>query len=141
MHHIHQSDLTFLYFSQSTSSLFSELTDFVPVSGHALFVGPSDQVFRRQCVNVSVVDDEVLENTEQFQVQLSSPNSFVRLVRPRSVVYLLDNDGVRISLEQREVELSEAQETGGIDICVSLVGLTQRDIPVTLTTQQGTASG
>jgi len=117
------------------------LTDFAPVSEHALFLGPNDQIFRRQCVNVSIVNDEILENTEQFRVILSSPNSFVRLVRPASLVYVLDNDGVRISLEQREVELSEARETGSIDICASLVGLTQRNIAVTLTTQQGTASG
>ena len=57
------------------------------------------------------------------------------------MVYILDDDGVRISLENRRVSVSESSASGGLEMCVTLEGRTQKDIQVTLVTQQGSATG
>ena len=46
-----------------------------------------------QCINVSIVDDSVLESTEEFTVELSTTDLDVILVNSSASVILLDDDG------------------------------------------------
>ena len=46
-----------------------------------------------QCINVSIVDDSVLESTEEFTVELSTTDLDVMLVNSSASVILLDDDG------------------------------------------------
>lgn len=113
--------------------------DYGPVLGWPLFVSASNDYSRRECVNISITNDSALENTEDFQVLLTSPNSFVQMTRPQSTVYILDDDSVRISLEHRRTSVLESARA--LEVCVALDGLTQQELQVTLATRQGSATG
>ena len=90
-----------------------------------------------QCTNISIFNDSILEDTEEFQVLLTSSDPAVRIVRNVSTVYIIDDDGVRISLTMREVTVLESNELP--DVCVELEGLIQRSISVALKTEPGSA--
>ena len=45
-----------------------------------------------QCVNLSIVDDSVLESTEQFSVLLSTSDSGVIFANSSAAVIIFDND-------------------------------------------------
>ena len=45
------------------------------------------------CVNISIEDDQILEDEEVFFVQLTTNDIQVVLSRPLSNVTILDNDG------------------------------------------------
>lgn len=49
----------------------------------------TSEVFR-----VAIVDDNVVENSESFTVQLTSTNSRVSVVVPQSIISITDNDGM-----------------------------------------------
>ena len=46
-----------------------------------------------QCVNLSIVDDPVLESTEQFSVVLGTSDSGVIFGNSSATVIIFDNDG------------------------------------------------
>ena len=77
-------------------SLTVEDDDFVPVSGAVLHFGPCDNV---QCTVVEIVDDCVLEETEQFNLRLSElpgQNDRVKVVTGDSEIEITDDDGKTI---------------------------------------------
>lgn len=115
--------------------------DYVAVSNIPLFTELSEASSRRECVNISISNDTILEDTESFEVSLaSSPSSPVRITQGVSIVYIIDDDGVRIGLKERTIVVPE----GGpqhIPICVEMVGRFQQSIEVVLESQPGTAHG
>lgn len=54
-------------------------------------------------------------------------------------IYVLDDDGVRMGLQEREYETNEEQ--GTVPICVELIGRIEKSIVVTLSTRPVTATG
>ncbi len=95
---------------------------------------------RRQCVSIALNDDNVLENTESFQVFLTSQDSVVHTTAASVAdVYILDNDGVRMGIQEREYEVMEAQRIQ--PVCVELLGRIEKSISVMLSTSSNTATG
>ena len=93
-----------------------------------------------------VIDDDVLEAVETFFVEISTEVPRVNVGRSTTTVSLVDNDGVYVSLVQREVVVQEnaAAEggTGGqIRMCVQMTGIIQTEVEIRLFTEAGTAQG
>ena len=103
-----------------------------------LFAGLSSEEQQRECVDISILHDSILENTEVIEVTLSSPGDGVRFTRPTTNVYVLDDDGVRMGLETRDYAGYEGEE---IEICVQLVGMISQDINLNLRTEADSAQG
>lgn len=103
-----------------------------------LFAGLSLLDYRRECVDITILPDSVLENTESFEVALSSPSEDVHFTRDTANVYVLDDDGVRMGLMTRDYADYEGEE---IEICVELVGMISQDINFNVHTEAGTAQG
>lgn len=105
-----------------------------------LFVNVSNAASRMECVSIAIANDSILENTESFEVALSSADRVVRFTQQTSTVYIIDDDGVRVGLGDRAITVPE-EEGHAIPICVEVVGQFQRNIEVTLETQSGSAQG
>ena len=84
--------------------------DYVPIPNILLFESLSDQSVHRECINISVSNDSVLEDTEHFDVVLSSPDSAVHVMQGTSRVYIIDDDGVRVGLRERSLVVPEGRE-------------------------------
>ena len=107
------------------------------------------------CTNVSIVNDSVLESTEQFSVELSTTDFDVMLANGSATVTIFDDDrkyssskswyshvitlslllprpGVRIGWRQLVYELGE--EDGFLTVCAVLFGLTARNVSVSAST-------
>ena len=86
-----------LHINFSLSSLIADSTDFVEISSsnNPLVRFTSDPSTHRQCFNVSIIDDEIIEDTESFALNLTlaggSTNAVV--IAPHiSVVEITDED-------------------------------------------------
>ena len=63
--------------------------DYTPL---ALTFGPKASTGSTQCTSVSPVDDDIVEDTEQFSVEVSSTSDIVLIASPSSDVYsIADN--------------------------------------------------
>ena len=112
--------------------------DYTPVQA-ILFEGLSSLSSRRECVDISITNDTLLEDTESFDVSLTSSDSTVNISRGVSRVYIIDDDQVRVGLKERAVTVSEDSQF--IPVCVELVGRTQEAIEVLLESQSNSAQG
>ena len=65
--------------------------DFTPLTQAQSFI-PGFQT-ARQCTNVQVLNDNILESDETFSVTLSSTDGSVNFANQSSVVTIIDNDG------------------------------------------------
>ena len=89
-------------------------------------------------MSIAILDDSVLEDTESFEVTMTSPDDLVRFSRPTANVYVLDDDGVRMGLTEREYSAFEGEE---IEICVELVGMISSNISADVHTRPDSARG
>ena len=71
--------------------------DYYPVSS-ALRFPTSSRNGSQVCVNVTVVDDPVLEGTESFNVYLTTSDSNAKLLSDLLEIIIQDNDGKFCSL-------------------------------------------
>ena len=70
----------------------SDGVDYYSVSGEFVFsAGSTDG--DSECVDVAIINDDVLEVTELFTFALFSNDSAVDLLIPRTDVYIIDEDG------------------------------------------------
>ncbi len=121
--------------------LSSDLPDYIPPPDTLLFQNQTNQSSQRECVSISISNDTTLEDTESFEVSLSSPPlGVVHITRGDTTVYIIDDDGVRIGLRERELSVVE-REGNSIPTCIELVGEIQRNIEVMVETQSLTANG
>lgn len=125
-----------MYFSHS---LIAD-PDYVSILSIPLFEGLSGEATRRECVNISVSNDTILEDTEHFDVVVSSGDTEVHITRATSRVYIIDDDGVRVGLNERTIVVPE-EEGQAVPICVEIVGRFQQNIEVTLESESISASG
>ena len=93
---------------------------------------------QRDCVDITILDDSVLEDTESFEVALVSTDDKVHFSRRTANVYLLDDDGVRMGLMERDYAGYEGDE---VEICVELVGMISQNIQVDIRTVPESARG
>lgn len=109
--------------------------DYTPVTNVSIF---TDLGTQRDCVDIVLLDDSILEDSESFEVALSSPDETVHFTHPTANVYILDDDGVRMGLSERYYTAYEGEE---IEICVELVGMFSQTIQADIQTLPGTARG
>ena len=92
-----------------------------------------------------MVDDEILESVESFYVEISTNVPRVTVGLSTATVSLVDNDGVYVSLLDRELSVEEnaAAGEGGAEIsmCVQMTGIIQTEVEISLFTVAGTAQG
>ena len=69
-------------------NIYSVGRDFVAVNMLLLFPPGTS----RQCVEIFIVDDDVLESVETFSVQLTTTDESVFPIRNSSTVVIVDND-------------------------------------------------
>ena len=113
--------------------------DYVAVPPIPLFANARAAASHRECVSIAIANDSILEDTESFDVMLSSGDSIVRFTQQTSRVYIIDDDGVRVGLRERTMEVSEEGEA--VPLCVELVGRFEGNIEVTLESQPDSAEG
>ena len=73
--------------SKHTIFLLSSTADYTPLVSSELTFGPTASTGSTQCTSVSLVDDDIVEDTEQFSVEVSSTSDIVLIASPSSAVY------------------------------------------------------
>ena len=78
--------------SKHTIFLLSSTADYTPLVSSELSFGPTASTGSTQCTSVSLVDDDIVEDTEQFSVEVSSTSDIVLIASPSSAIYsIADN--------------------------------------------------
>ena len=93
----------------------------------------------RVCLQIPIVDDDLVENPEDFPVMISSPDpNVIIMTPPASTVIILDNDRATIGFEMPVYSVNESQ--GYVEVCAVLsMGLLEIPVQILLTTTDGTA--
>ena len=114
--------------------------DYIPPTSNIIFP-PSSEVPRIECVDVEIVDDAIVENVETFRVKISSlvPHVSIADGESESTVRVVDGDSVSVDLVRGEYEVEE--EGAGVEVCVQLTGVIEREVEVELSTIADTAHG
>ncbi|CAI8042440.1 hypothetical protein GBAR_LOCUS23568, partial [Geodia barretti] len=123
-----------LFFQSSYSSPVA--ADFYPLSESLTFHDGG-----RQCVNISIVTGDALENVEKFSVVLSTRDERLEIKRYYATVYIVEDGTVRIGFSQIVYQVEEEDENGEgsiVEICVE-AGDLDRDVNVYVTTSSQTA--
>lgn len=66
--------------------------DFQPLNGTTRTFPPGSSTGHIQCVNVTIVKDDIPEENEMFSVELSSSDTSVELNRSFTVVIIINDD-------------------------------------------------
>ena len=90
------SSLSISLFVKLPPSLNAAGVDYVEVSNNLTF-GPSSPT--EQCVSITLLDDDYLEENETFSVSASTADSAVDIVSGTTVVTIVDNDSKNIASE------------------------------------------
>ncbi len=91
----------------------------------------------RKCINVTIVDDDLVENTETFQLWLTSKDKAVSLISSQVTLMIVDNDKALLALEQTNFTVNES--IGQLEVKVRIIGQLERDVFFSVTTDDGTA--
>ncbi|XP_064383718.1 adhesion G-protein coupled receptor V1-like isoform X2 [Halichondria panicea] len=94
----------------------------------------------RQCVNIAIASDNLVESSETFTVELSSTSDAITLGVSMGTVTILDDDtSATISLEEANYIISESE--GSVMVCAAITqGQLTGLAGVQLTTMDGTAT-
>lgn len=114
-------------------------TDFVAANRTILFP-PSDSGNRTSCIDITYLNDDTVENTEKFHIQLNTSGQDdinIDVVINRAQVLIIDSDTVSIDLEHSFYTTTEGDEK--LSVCVGLGAEVERDIAVEFTTVADTA--
>ena len=103
----------------------SEISDYVPTQANLAFSSPPF----RECVNISVGMDEVVEDSEIFLVILESNDSAVDIQIPSTTVSIVDSSQVEVGFVGGLFEVSEG---GNESVCVMTLDSIDRNISITL---------
>ena len=99
------------------------------------FTGSKSKV----CVNISIEDDSILEDPENFTVTIMSADPDVSFGTPEATVTIMDNDNVMIGFEMEKYSAREDQEF--VVVCSRVrEGILQRRVSVLFSTRAGDAS-
>ena len=118
------------------SSLCTGPADYTSVEVELTF----DEAVSLSCVDVPIEDDDFIEDLESFTVTLTSGDPDVTFMPPAAPVFIVDDDSVTIGFEMELYNTAEGD--GSLELCaVLLEGALERDVTVTLETQDGSAQG
>ena len=92
------------------------------------------QFDRRPCLDVVILDDEVVEGRETFTVTLSTSHPDIQILDNQAIITILDTDA-EVSVP---AVLSVAEDEGTVQVCATLNTYTSVDTTVTLATSDGT---
>ncbi|MCV6631553.1 MAG: gliding motility-associated C-terminal domain-containing protein [Flavobacteriaceae bacterium] len=130
-----QDDFEIAY--QTTNDTATDFNDYNAVNGYLSF-GLNQKT---QSITIPILDDTVIEATEQFFVNLSkSEGVLVNILEPQAIVKILDNDNnenVGISLDQTNITINEG--AGTAIFTVGLNAQVQDPFRIAYTTQNQTA--
>lgn len=93
------------------------------------------------CVDVLVVDDDILEDVETFHVQIATTVPRVTIVMSTATVNVVDDDSVVVTLVRSELSVDEEREDGEVEVCVQEKGVTEKAVEVQLFTEADSAHG
>ena len=75
-------------------------TDYTPVSTVLTYQPSSSGEPNAQCISIDIMNDSVLENTENFFVLLQTGDVSVTLTSSMAAVTILDDDGMHICMHK-----------------------------------------
>lgn len=105
----------------------SESSDFISISSVLSFDSNSPSF--HQCVNITIVSGDPVENTETFFVLLMSEDAGVNIQTPNVTVTIMDESVARVSFVNDSFEVTEGEE---IAICALVLDPIDRDVSITL---------
>ena len=91
----------------------------------------------RKCINITIVDDDLVEDTETFQLWLTSKDEAVSLMSNQLTLMIVDNDKALLALEQTNFTVNES--IGQLEVTVRLSGQLERNVIFSVTSDDGTA--
>lgn len=87
-------------------------------------------------INIEILDDDVYEGDESFNVELSNPSANAEIVKAIAIVTIDDNESIpQISIEDKTVN----EDDGSISMTVSLSGKIAVPVTFNVNTIDGTA--
>jgi hypothetical protein len=119
----------------SSDGTASELKDF---SKLLLTIPFSESDGDRLCINVTIIDDLLLENNENFTLLLTSTDSAVSVKLNMTTVTILDDDSVTLALQPMKFTIAESSQQ--VQITVLLRGSLEREVSLMLESDDGTTS-
>ncbi|XP_064384978.1 uncharacterized protein LOC135333885 isoform X2 [Halichondria panicea] len=93
------------------------------------------------CECVVVRNDQVVEATETFTMQLATSHPFVNTGGRVATVMLRDNSPSAVSVGFEHSQYSVREEDVSLEVCVTVVGEYQRSIHALLCSESGNATG
>ena len=91
------------------------------------------------CVDIPIVNDNISEDPEIFQIVLTSDDPDVSITQPMSDVTIVDDDVVTIGFENEVYPSREDQ--GTVEVCARIFNSTlDREVTITLMTRDDTAT-
>ena len=125
--------LTFRLTTQDDSA--TSPADFSSVSADLTF----DESTSRACVDIPIVDDQIVENPEVFRVVVDGDDPDVVFDPPSSTVTIIDNDNVVIGFEMERYQGDEGSE---VEVCAIVMdGVLERSALVAVATSDISAQG
>lgn len=102
-----------------------------PVS---LLFPPSNGV-GRQCTMVDIVNDQIVESAEQFELLVASDGPRVTVTQNTSTVTIIDNDSVTVGFVGLSFNVTENVESDrNVTLCVELTGEIEKSVSVIVNT-------
>ena len=93
-----EKPVTFNFETEDHFATSTNPVDFTPIRASFAF----DRTTSRRCVDITITDDSIIEDTESFDIILDTSDPGVMLSPSRSVVSIVDNDKVAIGFVQEE---------------------------------------
>lgn len=111
--------------------------DFSALSSTSLFFSGASGV---ECLNISILDDSIVEQNETFSVLLTASNSAVEISPSSATVTIIDDDTVTIGWSSVSLQFDESGPFARI--CAEIMqGAIARRVSVFYSTMDGTAQG
>ena len=98
---------------------------------------PSSKNNQTNCTVFSIINDDFVENTESFIIQLTTTDRRILVQNNRAQVFISDTDKVTVDFEHSVYHVSE--KDGEANVCVVLGEEVQKNVTVRLTTAGDTA--
>ena len=119
----------------SSDGTANELNDY---SKLLLIVPFSQSDGDRLCINVTIIDDLILEHDESFTLLLTSTDSAVSVKLNVTTMTILDDDAVTLALQPMQLTVTESSQQ--VEITVVLRGSLEREVTLMLESDDETAS-
>ena len=91
----------------------------------------------KKCIEVGIADDKYVESNESFLVSLNSSDIAVSLSLPVTVT-IINDDHATIAFQQSQYRVHES--SGQLDLVIELTGFIEKNVSLTVESQERTAS-